>query len=99
MATLDDDDKKWLKQTFLTTSKNDIEKIRKSLKPDFDKLATKLDLELTEKNIKKEIKQYIHEGVNSVVNGVDNLLSEYQYDERIKKLENIHPQGRHRSID
>lgn len=69
--------------------------VRKALKPDFDRLATKLDLKLTEKNIKK----YIHEGVDAVVEGVDNLLSEYKYDERINKLEKIHPQGRHRSID
>ena len=70
---------------------DDVKKIRKALKPDFDRLATKLDLEQSEKNIKK----YIHEGVNAVVDGVDNLLSEYQFDSRLKKIENIHPGGRH----
>jgi len=73
----------------------DVKKLKKAFKPDFDRLATKLDLDQTE----KRIKQYIREGVNATVDGVDNLLSEYQYDARIKKLENIHPQGRHRPID
>jgi len=65
------------------------QKVREALKPDFDRLDQKI--EQTEKNIKK----YIHEGVDAAVAGVDNLLTEYQYDVRIKKLENIHPQGRH----
>lgn len=74
---------------------DDVKKIRKALKPDFDRMVTKSDLEQTEKNIK----QYIHEGVNAAVDGVDNLLQEYQFDSRIKKLESIHPGGRHRQID
>lgn len=65
---------------------SDIKKIQKALKPYFDR---------SEKNIK----QYIHEGVNATVDGVDNLLSEYDFQTRVTKLEKIHPQGRHRPID
>ena len=65
------------------------QKVRKALKPDFDRLDQKI--EQSEKNIKK----YIHEGADAVVDGVDNLLQEYQFDSRIKNLEKIHPRGRH----
>ena len=79
---------------------NDVAKIRKALKPDFDRLDQKIDrldnkLGQTEKNIR----QYIHEGVNAVVQGVDNLFQEYKLDERLKKLENIHPDNRHHLVD
>ena len=85
-------------------SDDDVVKIRKALKPDFDRLDQKIGgldqkMEQSEKNIKSEIKQYIHEGIDAVATGIDNLLSEYQFDSRIKKLEKIHPSGRHRQID
>ncbi len=73
----------------------DVAKIRLALKPDFDNLATKLDIRNSEKNIKTEIKKYIHEGVDSVVDGVDLLLKDQQYDSRLKKLERIHPDNHH----
>ena len=84
---------------------DDVKKIRNALKPVFDSVEQKvrkallpeIDKKLSSQT--KEIKQYIHEGVDAVVEGVDNLLSEYKYDERISKLEKIHPQGRHSSID
>lgn len=87
-------------------SDDDVEKIRKALKPDFDKLSTKSDLNQLRQDTKSDLNQmennikgYVHEGVNAVVDGVDNLLQEYQFDSRIKKLEKIHPGGRHRQID
>lgn len=91
---------------------DDVNKIRNALKPDFDNLEKKFDqkLDAQTKNFDQkldaklgtqtaEIKKYIHEGVNAVVDGIDNLLQEYQFDPRIKKLEKIHPGGRHRQID
>lgn len=72
---------------------DDVVKIRKALKPDFDRLDQKID------QSEKNVKQYIHEGVDAVVNGVDDLLQEYQFDPRIKKLEKIHPGGSHPQID
>ena len=68
---------------------NDVAKIKKSLLPEIDK---KLSSQT------KEIKKYIHEGVDATVEGIDNLLSEYQFDSRIKKLEDIHPRG-HQSVN
>ena len=67
-----------------TLNQADVELLKKTF-------TTKSDLKQTEKNIKG----YIHEGVDAVVNGVDNLFSEYQVDSRIKKLEKIHPKGKH----
>ena len=74
----------------------DVKKLKKAFKPDFDNLEKKIDKKLSSQTA--EIKQYIHEGVDAVVEGVDNLLSDYKYDERISKLEKIHPQGKHRMI-
>lgn len=63
---------------------DDVQKIRNALKPDFEKLATKPDLEQLRKDTKsdlekmeKNLKKDIHQGVDAVVAGVDGLLTEY----------------------
>ena len=85
---------------------NDVAKIRKALKPDFDRMVTKSDLDQLRQDTKsdldqteKNIKKYVHEGVDAVVDGIDNILRDYQFDSRILKLEKIHPGGRHHQID
>jgi len=80
---------------------DDVKKIRKALKPDFDSLEDKFDRKLASqtKEITTEIKKYIHEGVDAVVEGVDQLLDKYQFDKRIKRLEKIHPQGQHQALN
>ncbi|EKD57935.1 MAG: hypothetical protein ACD_57C00086G0004 [uncultured bacterium] len=85
---------------------NDVAKIRKALKPDFDRMVTKSDLDQLRQDTKsdldqteKNIKKYVHEGVDAVVDGIDNILRDYQFDSRIQKLEKIHPGGRHHQID
>lgn len=85
----------------MTLTDIDVVKIRKALKPDFDNLETNLkkEIKLELEQSETRIKQYIHEGVNAVVDGVDNLLNEKQFDIRIKNLEKIHPQSRHRSLN
>jgi len=75
----------------------DVTKIKKALVPEFEKQTNKIKKQTNE--MKKEIKKYIHEGIDATIDGIDNLLSEYDFQARITKLEKIHPQGRHHPID
>lgn len=82
----------------MALTNDDIKKLENSLLPKFEKsLLPKIGKMIDEKNAAQtaEIKAYIHEGVNAVVDGVDNLLQDKDYDNRIRRLEKIHPDYSH----
>ncbi len=67
---------------------------------DLQKISRLLDLKLDQKlddletRLKKYTQQYVHEGVDAVINAIDELMAK-DIKPRLKKLEQLRPQGLH----
>lgn len=64
---------------------NDIKLIREALKPDFTGIREEIDA--MEERLNKNMKEYVQESADAVIEGIEELLKEKDYDNRIKRLE------------